>query len=57
MMEILSKLWVDLGAAGHIAIYMTVMSLLAMIVQKIPGPLGVWLKKIVDVLSANLQHK
>ena len=56
MMEILSNLWVSLGSAGHIAVYMAGMSLLALVAGKIPGPVGIWLKKIVDVLSANLKH-
>lgn len=33
------------------------MVLLAFLLSKIPGPVGVWLKKIMDFLMANIVHK
>ena len=57
MIEILSNFWTQLGTVGQVELYAAVMSLLSVLVAKIPGPIGSVLKKIVDVLSANIAHK
>jgi len=56
-MELLKTLWTTIGEAGHIALYNVGITLVALLITKIPGPVGVILKKLIDALSANLEHK
>jgi hypothetical protein len=57
MLEILSGIWGGLGTAGQTVVIMGLMSILSMLVSKIPGPIGALAKKLVDFFSANLSHK
>jgi hypothetical protein len=57
VLAILSGIWTGLGTAGQTVVILGFMSFLSFIASKIPGPIGVFAKKLVDFFSANLAHK